>query len=64
MDLLENATKPTNADYNLHDVYLKAKQSYAKEGFLEQRYAVPHQFAFTLFVSEQIPLQTVHFSTY
>ena len=64
MGLLENATKLTNADYNLHDVYLKAKQSHAKAGFLEKRYAVPHQFACTLFVSEQIPLQTVHISTH
>ena len=27
MGVLENATKPTKADYNLHDVYLKAKQA-------------------------------------
>ena len=64
MGLLENATKPTNADYNLHDVYLKAKQSHAQGGYLEQRYAAPHQLAFTLLVSEQIPLQTVHISTH
>ena len=45
MGVLQNATKPTKADYNLHKVYLKAKQAWAQEGIMEQRYAVPHQLA-------------------
>jgi len=64
MGLLENATKPTEADYNLHNVYLKAKQAWAQEGYIQPRYAVPHQLAFTLLVSGRIPLKTVHISTH
>jgi len=46
MGVLQNATKPTKADYNLHNVYLKAKQDWAQEGYIQERYAVPHQLAF------------------
>ena len=45
MGVLENAAEPTIADYHLHDSYLKAKQAWAQEGIMEQRYAVPHQLA-------------------
>ena len=64
MDVLENAVHPTIADYHLHDLYLKAKQHHGQAGFLDKRYAVPHQFACNLFVTERIPLRTVYFSTH
>ena len=64
MGVLENAAEPTIADYHLHDSYLKAKQRHGQAGHLDRRYAVPHQFACNLFVTERIPLRTVYISTH
>ena len=64
MGVLENAAHPTIADYHLHDSYLKAKQRHGQPGHLDRRFAVPHQFACNLFVSERIPLRTVYISTH